>query len=87
MEEDKKKEEYPIHFGPFEEGETTDDKAIIDGGGPVPCRICEEVFGRMRLTWRYCAVCHEGFCEGEHGTFAHKGPAFCLKHWTFKDQC
>lgn len=84
MEEGKKNNKlYSPYFGPFEEGEDTDDKAHIEDGEPVPCRICEEVFGRIRLTWRFCIKCHQGFCQGEHGTFG-SGPGFCLKHWAFK---
>jgi len=36
----------------------------------VPCRICQEAFGRLRLTRRYCATCKRGVCEGEHFNFA-----------------
>ncbi len=45
----------------------------------VPCRICQEVFLRIRLTKRYCATCKRAFCEGEHGNFAGRGVAVCVQ--------
>ncbi len=47
-----------------------DDQKKIAGGAWVPCRTCEKVFHRVTLTDRYCAACKQGFCEGNHGTFA-----------------
>ena len=55
------------------------DKTKIGDGLAVPCRICEAVFARIRLTWRYCATCEKGFCEGEHGNFAIGGGGSCIK--------
>lgn len=46
------------------------DKEKIADGIAVPSRI--------RLTWRYCATCEQGFCEGEHGTFARGGRGSCI---------
>lgn len=45
------------------------DKDAIDRGEPAHCRICERVFRRVRLSWRYCAECGESFCEGEARKF------------------
>jgi len=55
------------------------DKDIIAGGGVVPCRICDSMFGRLRLTKRYCGKCFNGFCEGEHGTFSQGRGAYCVQ--------
>lgn len=57
-----------------------EDKEKIGEGFAVPCRICEEVFSRIRLTWRYCEDCGRAFCEGEHGTFAFHNRGRCLQH-------
>ncbi len=46
-----------------------DIEKIERDGKTVPCRICWIVFGRYRLTSRYCAGCKRAFCEGEHGSF------------------
>ncbi len=56
-----------------------DQKRILDDGAWVPCRICEEIFLRVRLTRRYCNTCKRAFCEGEHGSFAGRGPAVCVQ--------
>jgi len=69
---------WKIDCSDFDPKKTDEDK-INDGEG-VPCRICEQVFRRLRITWRYCATCHQGFCEGEHGTFAGLGRGSCLFH-------
>jgi hypothetical protein len=45
------------------------DEPKINNRKLVPCRICLAIFGRVRLTMRYCAKCGRAFCEGEHGTF------------------
>lgn len=45
----------------------------------VPCRICRQIFLRIRLTARYCGTCKRGFCEGEHGSFTGRGPAVCVR--------
>ncbi len=69
-------EEQKIDFSKFDESNT--DKAKIGDGYAVPCRICEAAFSRIRLTWRYCAKCGQGFCEGEHGNFAIGGRGMCI---------
>jgi hypothetical protein len=56
-----------------------DDKSKITAGIWVPCRICQEVFLRIRLTARFCNTCSRAFCEGEHGNFAGRGPAVCVQ--------
>ena len=58
--------------------EQDDDERKISNDHWVPCRICEEMFLRVRLTMRYCNICKRGFCEGEHG-FAGRGPAVCVQ--------
>jgi hypothetical protein len=63
---------YDVYLGPFDQNNT--DEQRINNDQFVPCRICEAVFGRITLTRRYCAECHKGFCEGQHGTFVrHRG--------------
>jgi hypothetical protein len=62
--------------------ESDNDKSKIEGPGDglwVPCRICQEVFLRIRLTGRYCNTCGRAFCEGEHGSFASRGPGVCVQ--------
>lgn len=54
------------------------DKSRILGKKAVPCRICEVVFKRLRLTLRYCNSCGTAFCEGEHGSFA-AGVGTCIR--------
>jgi len=68
----------PVDLGPFDPNNTDRDK-IMSAGAWVPCRICEEVFLRVRLTARYCNTCSRAFCEGEHGSFAGRGPAVCVQ--------
>lgn len=51
--------------------DTKTDKELIDAGGWGECWICRDVFRRRRETKRYCNKCHRGWCEGEHGNFAH----------------
>lgn len=51
-------------------------KEEIAKGKWVNCKICEQVFARIRQTQRYCKKCHSGFCEGEHGTM--QAPAVCI---------
>lgn len=69
-----------IHLGAYTD--TRNDRQLIDEDGVwVPCRICEDVFRRLRLTARYCATCNQGFCEGEHGSFGPTpGRGRCLRH-------
>ena len=69
-------EEYQVYLGEYDENDTDENK--IKKGFAVPCRICEDAFRRIRLTWRYCAHCHKGFCEGEHGNFAIGGRGSCI---------
>ena len=47
--------------------EKDDKKKIADGRLFVPCRICEAVLQRIRLTRIYCQHCKMAFCTGEHG--------------------
>jgi hypothetical protein len=53
------------------------DSAKIARGLAVPCRICEAVARRLRLTRRYCTCCERAFCGAEHGGLAlgGRGPA------------
>ncbi len=69
-------EPYQIDLSDFDES-YSDEAKIRDGLG-VPCRICVDAFRRIRVTWRYCATCHKGFCEGEHGNFARGGRGCCV---------
>lgn len=62
------------------------DRALIEEGKCIPCRICFEWFARVRLTWRYCSVCSEGFCEGEHGVWPGRSVAYCLKCIKHRDK-
>jgi len=52
-----------------------DDKKKIESGQAVPCRTCEEVFGRETITFRYCMHCKMAFCEGVHGSYSRVGKA------------
>lgn len=63
-------------LSPFSNEHTDEDK--INEGRAVPCRICERAFRRLRLTARYCATCHMGFCEGEHFNFSHGNRGTCV---------
>jgi hypothetical protein len=72
---DKKK--YDIDMSEYMFDGKNDEEKIKDGYA-VPCRICADAFSRIRLTWRYCATCHKGFCEGEHGNFARGGRGCCV---------
>jgi len=64
-------------LGPFDPANT--DKHKIDGGHAVPCRLCENAFRRLRVTFRYCMTCKRGFCEGEHGNFAPGSVGRCVQ--------
>lgn len=55
-----------------------DEKKITVQDKWVPCRICEDVYRRVRLTARYCNKCKKAFCEGEHGTFSSRVAGECL---------
>jgi hypothetical protein len=59
--------------------EEVSDTEKINGGHWVPCRICREIYARIRLTVRYCGNCGRAFCEGEHGRFAMGQKAFCVR--------
>lgn len=69
------------------ENKMTDKETILNGGW-VPCRLCEAMFRRLRQTARYCANCENGFCEGEHGSFAygHGRCIVCGAHKSYKTQ-
>ncbi len=68
--------EYKVYMGDYDPEDSDEDK-IKRETIAVPCRICWDAFSRVRLTWRYCAECHKGFCEGEHGNFA-RGRGTCV---------
>ncbi len=55
------------------------DKVKIGAAAWVPCRVCWEVFMRLRLTARYCASCERAFCEGEHGNFTGGRGGVCVR--------
>src|SRR5262245_40261999 len=81
----------PCLMDPSGEEAMMSDKDIIENGtgehnGYVPCRICEQAFRRLRMTARYCARCLQGFCEGEHGSFAygHGTCVICGAHADYK---
>lgn len=59
--------------------EHNDQTKIIDDDAWVPCRICKEIFLRVRLTARYCNSCKRAFCEGEHGNFAGAKGGVCVR--------
>ena len=40
------------------------------------CRICKDIFLRIRQTRRYCYDCGDAACEGEHGSFIPGGALF-----------
>jgi hypothetical protein len=63
--------------GPYNRRNT--DKQKIKNKIAVPCRLCENAFLRLRLTFRYCDICKHGFCEGEHGNFALQRIARCVQ--------
>jgi len=48
-----------------------------NGDNFAPCWICAWAFARRRDTRRFCSECHQGFCEGEHGSFA-QGTGKCV---------
>jgi len=54
-------------------------KDLINSGKWANCYICEEIFKRKRETYRYCNICGEAFCEGEHGTFEGKKMGICVR--------
>jgi hypothetical protein len=66
-----------VDLSPYDKDNT--DRAKIEAGKAVPCRLCENAFRRLRLTLRYCAQCGVGFCEGEHGNFSTQTRARCVQ--------
>lgn len=46
-------ETYTVDLSAYDERNT--DRQKIENGVGVPCRICDAVFRRIRITWRYCA--------------------------------
>jgi hypothetical protein len=60
------------------------DDVLIGAGKWVPCRICWDIFMRLRLTARYCNTCKRGFCEGEHGNFTGGGGGVCVRCFSRK---
>ena len=70
-------EPYSVDLSNYDSSHT--DREKIENGTGVPCRICDSVFRRIRITWRYCAECNRGFCEGEHGSFARGGRGTCVQ--------
>ena len=67
----------PIEHGKYDSEKS--DKAKIDAGAWVPCRICWDMFMRLNLTARYCASCERAFCEGSHGNFTGGGVGVCVR--------
>ena len=65
-------------YGRFDLNKTDEDK-ILNKKVLVPCRICWDIFARVRLTLRFCGSCKRAFCEGEHGNFTGRGPAVCVR--------
>jgi hypothetical protein len=70
-------------FDPREYDKNHDDRTkIIDEHRPVPCRICERVFSRLRATYVFYHDCKEGVCEGEHGRQVPNSPiSKCVACW------
>ena len=58
---------------------TDPDRVKIERGMAVPCRMCERLFHRVRLSRRYCACCDRAFCEEEHGGTALGGRGSCIE--------
>jgi len=59
--------------------EWTDKAKIQRRFEPQPCRICMDVFARVRLSWRYCNRCERAFCEGEHGALFGGSQGVCVR--------
>ncbi len=70
------------------ETENIDGKELIETHWKwVPCYICQNAFGRIRLTKRYCNQCGHAFCDGEHGRFQTRGShttGICIKCFSIK---
>ena len=69
--------QWAVDLSDYDPNDTDASKISRDMG--VPSRIREKVFRRVRVPWRYCASCHKGFCEGEHGSFAIGGRGTCVQ--------
>ncbi len=65
-------------FGRYDP-DRTDEHKILTDKALVPCRMCWDIFARVRLTLRFCGSCKRAFCEGEHGNFTGRGPAVCVR--------
>lgn len=57
----------------------TDKAKILEDKIWVPCRICRDMFARVRLTERFCGSCERAFCEGEHGSFTGRNTGICVR--------
>jgi hypothetical protein len=56
-----------------------DDVKIEKDKKVVPCRICQEQFQRVTLTFNYCNTCKRAFCQGIHGSYSVLGgPGICV---------
>ena len=64
--------------GPFDP-ERTDKAKILEDKIWVPCRICRDMFAKIRLTVRFCSSCERAFCEGEHGSFTGRNIGICVR--------
>lgn len=64
--------ESQVDIGAFD-NERKDDVKIGANERYVPCRICQEMFNRIRLTQLYCYECKRAVCNGEHGQWFVKG--------------
>lgn len=63
----------------WDDSNTDEQKILTRQKEYVPCRICREIFQRVRMTLRYCNTCKRGFCEGEHGNFVGGGRGVCVR--------
>jgi len=62
--------------------EANNDRVKIEKKLAVPCRTCEHIFGRLRLTWIFCVHCNKGVCMGEHGLQKPNSRITkCVEHW------
>jgi hypothetical protein len=71
--------EWGPDYGWWDQNDTDDRK--IGRKTVLPCRICQEQFARVTLTFRYCKDCGCAFCEGVHGslaTVAHQQVGRCV---------
>ena len=63
-------------LAPFDPTQT--DKAKIEAGHPVPCRLCEGVYRVLTVTARYCSICERGYCQSQHGAWVG-GRGACIQ--------